>query len=146
MLRTNDTPSVLKILGAFWILSILLFVPSCDSLTPKIKSNIHDFHTSYNNNDFEEIYDTASVELQKSVDKKGFIQKLTHTKENLGRVNEIEVIEQLNPLYNSTPKVFVKQKTTFEKGTAIESLLFDSSTDRLQLIEYSLTPLEEKGQ
>jgi len=126
------------------LLAALLVLPSCDSLTSKTKANIHSFHTFYDNNEFEKIYDNSSQKLQKAIEKQKFITELTQKKQNLGRVVKIEQIEQLTPIFSKSQEIFIRQKTSFEKNSAIECFLFDASSGHLQLLEYSMTPLEVK--
>jgi len=121
-------------LVSLFVASLLLI--GCDRVSPQVRANIHGFHTAFNSSDYDKIYEDASSLLKASISKEKFVEILEKTKCELGYQKGVEEVLQWRMLYDSSPKVFVRQRSLFDKKSATEAFLFDISEDNFKLVQY----------
>jgi Protein of unknown function (DUF4019) len=97
------------------------------------------FHAALSAGQYDAIWSTAAPEMQKRTDQAQFTALLEAIGRKLGKVTEAKQTNWLSNTDNGVSTVTMKFDTTFERGSAKETLVFLWVTDdTLKLSDYAI--------
>lgn len=120
------------------LLSLTLALSSC----AQSKSNavalqgIREFHTLYNNSEFEKIYDAASPEARQKISRQNFVEDMKAMRLGQGAESNTEPVAIDYNYLDGISMTKVLVRVTFEKGIANEEFIFDVSEAKPKLTSY----------
>jgi hypothetical protein len=131
---------------AVLILLAVTFLSACSEVShdQKLAENVvAQFHRLYNEQNFEEIYNTAHEEAKRTKSKEGLEFALAQAFEKYGRHLSSELVyTKIQPVKDNERQVEFAYKSRFEKGTRNETFLI--VTDDRKAALYGIGELSDE--
>ena len=125
----------------FIILILLILMAGCSNLTEgksTAEAKITEFHSDYNEDNFETIYQNAHADLKKATSFEDFKEFMTAVHRKLGDSSSTTNQTWNIGNYNLITTVRMVQETSFEHGTGIETFTFKIKNQKASLTGYNI--------
>ncbi|MEM7699874.1 MAG: hypothetical protein AAF236_15875 [Verrucomicrobiota bacterium] len=104
----------------------LLLLTSCNPFKtlPRGEAGVTEFHTRFNNEAYDEIYDQSHPDFQASETREDVVEFISNTRRQLGRLNSASRTSFSSNFENGASRIELTFDTTYDNGSGTETFLF----------------------